>query len=154
MIGALRRLSELTPAEYWLMVRIGVVASLLPVVVRLCSVPNVLRLCALRAPRPPADDGIVVACVDRVLARHPGLQRSPCLRRTLLLYRFLGASATDLEVCLGVRYAEAEPRDRRRRLAGHAWLIRHDRPYLEADRRGVDPFRVIYRYPTREGRTA
>jgi hypothetical protein len=154
MINTLRRLRRLTPADCWLMVRVGVVASILPVVVRLCSVPSLLRLCALRAPRPPAEEALVVTCVDRVLARHPGLRRNPCLRRTLLLYRFLGARATDLEVCLGVRYTDAEPRDRRRRLAGHAWLIRHDAPYLEPDRRGVDPFRVIYRYPTRQGRTA
>jgi len=137
--------------EVLLTVRVWVFVSLLGCLVRLCGVPRLLRLSALRAPRPPEDEALVVACVDRVFARHPGISRSPCLKRSLTLYRFLGAAVSDLQFCLGVRYAEAAPPGRRaRRLAGHAWLLRNGLPYLESDHSHVRRFRVIYRYPTGE----
>jgi hypothetical protein len=146
-----RRLREVGLREWWLMARICVVVSMLPVLIRACSVPGLLRLCALRAPRPPDDEALVVACVNRVLGRHPALPRSPCLKRSLTLYRFLGAAAADLQFCLGVRYAEPPHRERRSlRLSGHAWLLRNGVPYLEADHLGVERFRVIYCHPTRE----
>lgn len=133
------------------MARVGLVVSALSVVIRLCSVPGLLRLCAWRAPDPPADEALVVTCVDRVLGRHPGSGRSPCLKRSLVLYRYLGARATDLQFCLGVRYAGAPaPARGARRLDGHAWLLRNGVPYLEPNQRGVERFRIIYRYPTSE----
>jgi hypothetical protein len=141
--------------ERLLTARIWTFMWTLHVLVKLCGVPRLLRLCALRAPRPPADPRRVVACVDRVLERHRGLSRSPCLKRSLTLYRFLGAEATELEFCLGVRYAD-QPRERpgelqaQRQLQGHAWLLRHGMPYLELDHQHVRRFRVIYRYPVRQ----
>jgi hypothetical protein len=151
MMNRLRRLREIGVRDWWLMARVFVVASILPIMTRLCSVPRLLRLCAAGAPRPPADVARVVTCVDRVLGRHPGLSRSPCLRRSLTLYRFLGATATDLHFCLGVRYTEdPHPARPARRLAGHAWLVRNGVPILEGNHQRVGRFRVIYRYPKSE----
>ena len=141
--------------ERLLTARIWTFVWMLHVLVKLCGVPRLLRLCVLRAPRPPADARRVVACVERVLERHRGLSRSPCLKRSLTLYRFLGAEATELEFCLGVRYAD-RPRPGpgegpgQRQLQGHAWLLRHGMPYLELDHQHVRRFRVIYRYPVRQ----
>lgn len=133
------------------MARVWAFVSLLSVLVRLCSVPRLLRLCALCAPRPPADAARIVACVERVLAtRHSVISRGPCLKRSLTLYRFLGARATDIQFCLGVRYANAPPPRRTRQIQGHAWLLRNGMPYLERDHQHVRRFRVIYRYPARE----
>jgi len=136
--------------EVLLTARVWAFVSLLSVLVRLCSVPRLLRLCALRAPRPPVDAARIVACVERVLARHPVISRSPCLKRSLTLYRFLGARATDIQFCLGVRYANAPHPRRTRQIQGHAWLLRNGMPYLELDHQHVRRFRVIYRYPARE----
>ena len=132
--------------------RIWTFVSVLSVLGRRCSVPRLLRLCALRAPCPPEDDAFVVACVESVLARHPGMPRSPCLKRSLTLYRFLGGPASDLEFCLGVRYAEGQrPGHQPRQLEGHAWLLRDGAPYLELDHPHGRRFRLIYRHPAREG---
>jgi hypothetical protein len=132
------------------MARVCVVVSILAVLVKVCSVPGLLRLCALRAPHPPDDETLVVVCVNRVLGRHPALAGNPCLKRSLTLYRFLGAAATDLQFCLGVRYADApDPGRRSRRLSGHAWLLRNGVPYLEGNHRSLERFRIIYRYPVR-----
>jgi hypothetical protein len=138
--------------EALLTARIWTFVFVLSLLVRRCSVPRLLRLCALRAPRPPEDDTLVVACVDRVLARHPGMPRSPCLKRSLTLYRFLGGPAADLQFCLGVRYPEA-PRPARepQRLQSHAWLLRGGAPYLELGHPHARRFREIYRHPAREG---
>jgi hypothetical protein len=146
-----RRVTLARLRETLLTARVWTFVQLLPLLVRLCGVPRLLGLCALRAPRPPEDPRRVVACVDRVLARHHGLSRSPCLKRSLTLYRFLGAKATELEFCLGVRYAD-RPRagSAERQLQGHAWLLRHGMPYLELDHQHVRRFRVIYRYPARQ----
>lgn len=137
-----------------LIARIWAFISLLSVLVRLCSVPRLLRLCGLGAPRPPADAARILACVERALARHPVNSRSACLNRSLTLYRFLGARATDIQFCLGVRYANARDPRRPGQLQGHAWLLRNGLPYLEVDHYHVRRFRVIYRYPPRERRVA
>jgi hypothetical protein len=72
-----------------------------------------------------------------------------------MLYRFLGATATDLQFCLGVRYADGPHSGPPvRRLAGHAWLTRNGQPYLESDQRGIERFRVMYQYPARTQRVA
>jgi hypothetical protein len=155
MRARLNRVRQFTVHEWWLMARVWLVVSMISVLVRICGVPSLLRLCVLRAPRPPDDEALVVACVDRILRRHPGLSRSPCLKRSLTLYRFLGAAATDLQFCLGVRYAEGPRTERQaRRLSGHAWLLRNGVPYLEPNHLGVERFRLIYRYPARRERLA
>jgi hypothetical protein len=151
MSGRRMTLGTARAREALLRARVWTFLWVLHVLVKRCGVPRLLRLCALRAPRPPADARRVVACVERVLEHHRGLSRSPCLKRSLTLYRFLGAEATELEFCLGVRYADrpgAGPGARP--LQGHAWLLRHGMPYLELDHQHVRRFRVIYRYPARQ----
>jgi hypothetical protein len=144
-----RRLRQVSRREWWLMARIAGVVTVMPVLVRTCSVPRLLQLCGFAAPRPPDDEALLLTCVNRVLRHHPALARNPCLTRSLTLYRFLGASATDLQICLGVRYAEPLLAGRRaRRLAGHAWLVRNGVPYLEGARAAGEEFRVIYCHPT------
>jgi hypothetical protein len=145
-----RRLRQVSLREWWLMARIAGVVTVLPILIRVCSVPRLLQLCGFHAPCPPDDEALVLTCVNRVLRRHPAFARNPCLKRSLTLYRFLGASATNLQICLGVRYAEPPRAGRRaRRLAGHAWLVRNGVPYLEFARPDGEDFRVIYRHPTR-----
>ena len=56
-----RRLRDIGVREWWLMARVGVVVSALAVLIRLCSVPGRLRLCAWRPPPPPDDQARLVA---------------------------------------------------------------------------------------------
>jgi hypothetical protein len=136
--------------------RIWVFVSILPVLLRVCSLPRLLRWCALGAPRPPDDAAPVTACVERVLARHPATSRSFCLKRSLALYRFLGGPTADIQVCIGVRYGEAAGpgTPSQRRLQGHAWLLRNGVPYLERSDPYAERFRETYRHPSRVSHTA
>ena len=138
-------------ADRLLALRVRLFVWILQLSIRRCGVPRLLRLAALRAPRPPADVPRVVGCVDRVLS-HQAASHNACLARSLTLYRFLGGEAAEVQFCLGVRYAK--PAGGSRRIAGHAWLTRHGLPYLEQDHFHVYRFRVIYRYPPRQGRAA
>jgi len=133
--------------ERLLDLRVRLFVWMLLLVIRRASVPRLLRLAALLAPRPPADVPRVVMCVDRVLADAVA-SHNACLARSLTLYRFLGGEASGLQFCLGVRYAQ--PGRGARRIAGHAWLTRYGLPYLEQDHLHVYRFRVIYRYPARQ----
>ena len=137
--------------EVFLIARIWTFVCVLSVLVRRCSVPRLLRLCALGAPRPPEDDALVVDCVESVLARHPAMPRSPCLKRSLTLYRFLGGPAANLQFCLGVRFTEGPDSARERhRFESHAWLLRDGAPYLEVGHPHERRFREVYRHPSRE----
>ena len=134
-----------------LALRVRFFVWILQLLIRRCGVPRLLRVAALGAPRPPADVTRVVGCVDSVLA-HQAASHNACLARSLTLYRFLGGAAADLQFCLGVRYAQ--PARGSRRIAGHAWLTRYGLPYLEQDHFHVYRFRVIFRYPPRQGTAA
>jgi hypothetical protein len=139
-------------AEIFLLARIWTFVSVLPALLAVCSVTRLLRLCDLGAPRPPEDPSVVVACVGSVFARHPGGSRSPCLKRSLTLYRFLGGPASGVQVCFGVRYAAEGPSPGQRwpQLEGHAWLLRGGAPYLEMGDPDFRRFRVIFLHPRRE----
>jgi hypothetical protein len=138
--------------EIFLLARIWTFVSVLPALLAVCSVTRLLRLCDLGAPRPPEDPSVVVACVGSVFARHSGASRSPCLKRSLTLYRFLGGPASGVQVCFGVRYAAEGPLPGQRwpQLEGHAWLLRSGAPYLETGDPDFRRFRVIFLHPRRE----
>lgn len=139
-------------AEIVLMVRIWGFVSILPVLLAICSVPRLLRICDLGAPPPPADPSLVVACAGSVFARHPLAARSPCLKRSLTLYRFLGGPAGGLQICFGVRYAAGGPLPGRHgpQIEGHAWLVKSGTPYLEMGDPDLRRFRVIFLHPSHE----
>jgi len=134
-----------------LFVRIWTFVSILPLLLRLCSLPRLLQLCTAAARAHPTDDDLVVACTDFVLRRRMWNPRGPCLARSLTLYRFLGGEAANLEICFGVKYEDGQPPYRSvRRLLGHAWLVRNGELYLERDTHQTRRFRVVYRHPGRE----
>jgi Transglutaminase-like superfamily len=134
-----------------LFVRIWTFVSILPLLLRLCSLPRLLQLCTAAARAHPADDDLVVACTDSVLRRRTWSPRGPCLARSLTLYRFLGGETANLEICFGVKYEDGQPPyGGVRRLLGRAWLVRDGEVYLERDTHHTGRFRVVYRHPGRE----
>jgi Transglutaminase-like superfamily len=136
------------PAKAVLCVRIWTFVSILPLLLRLCSLPRLLQLCTAGTRGSPADTELVVTCTDLALGRRIWAHGGPCLIRSLTLYRFLGGDAANIEICFGVRYADgASPDGRVARLLGHAWLVRDGQPYLERDGHQTRRFRVVYRHP-------
>jgi hypothetical protein len=138
-----------------LLIRIAAFVSVLPLLLRLLSLPRLLRLCGTGARPRPSDEDVVIACTDFVLRCRVWISRGSCLIRSLTLYRFLGGPAAGLAVHFGVRYAEDTARGRAgARLQGHAWLLRNGEIYLEPDRHAPRSFHVVYRHPATEQRPA
>jgi Transglutaminase-like superfamily len=138
-------------AKAALFARIWTFVSILPLLLRLCSLPRLLQLCTPGRRGSPADIDLVVACTDLAVGRRIWARGGPCLTRSLTLYRFLGGDAAHVEICFGVRYEDgAAPAGRAPRLLGHAWLVRDGQPYLEREGHQTRRFRVVYRHPVRE----
>jgi hypothetical protein len=84
-----------------------------------------------RSPRRGSDEAAAtaaVAAVEATLARRLPLLPTGCFARGLSLYYFLRRAGIDVGLTFGLATAGDET-------AGHCWLVREGRPYLEK----VDP---------------
>jgi hypothetical protein len=101
-----RQWSVLLAASYWLVV--------VDVGLRLFGLPRVQRLLLPRkGDALSLQAGEIVHLVDMAVRRLP--YRGPCLRRSLVLQRFLRQTGMETELRFGVMKSEG-------RLAAHAWL--------------------------------
>lgn len=66
----------------------------------------------------------------------PGL----CLKKSLILYRFLRENGIDVKINIGFKSMSKKVR-------GHAWLTLHGRPYL-TPQRVVEKFNPCFIYPS------
>ncbi len=134
--------------ELWLLIRIGTLATLLPLLTRRLSLLDLMRW--LTPKRPSGDAGRIpqeriVGLVELVLRRDFWIYRPNCLKRALLLYRFLHQSGQAVQLCIGVR--ATGPSDTGATMDGHAWLQRQGVPYLEPLAEEVPSYRVTFAYP-------
>jgi hypothetical protein len=78
-------------------------------------------------------------------------RRSPlglCLRRSLLRYRYLYELNVPVTVLFGAKFAPGE-KTNVKKIMGHAWLVRGERPYHEDDK-NWQGYTVMLRWPERE----
>lgn len=128
------------PAEAVLILRLGCVAALVPLLMRL-PLPWVSRLLSAGRPRAalrrrPIDAGRLLRCFDAAMVVARPVVRPGCLTRAVTLYWFLSRSGLPVELRFGIA-TDGEA-------VGHAWLALDDTPFLEA----TDPtarFTVTYR---------
>ena len=104
-------------------------SMLVPFIVRFFSFDRALKMvepgrrwrgCGLPTPEE------VAAFVDRTLGYRLLMRRQLCLRRSLVLYRFLKKLGLNVQINFGV-----VPPGRSRRLKAHSWLSLNGKPYLE-----------------------
>jgi hypothetical protein len=134
---------ELGLGALWLLARMATLVLALPWLLKLLSLPALLRLLdpgvrALPAPDPAALDHRV-RLARRLLSRQRGPFRQSCLRRSLVLFRHLRSSGFPVAILFGI----SQPSDA---LDGHAWLELDGSPIAESDGPQLR-YRVIYRYP-------
>jgi hypothetical protein len=120
-----------SPADGWLMIRMGVFIAWLPAKMRRSNVVHVFRELAT-APRPRAQT--IELSYDRIARLRaaclsmPRLwRRDTCYIRALTLLRFLDPGGHHVRVHFGVEQSQS----RTDRLRGHAWVSVDGRP-LEA----------------------
>lgn len=94
-------------------------------------------------PLPPEPQTRQLADLAALLDR-----RSPlglCLRRSLLRYRYLHELGVPVTVLFGAKFAAGETPEQRK-ITGHAWLVRGERPYHEDDE-NWQGYTVMLRWP-------
>jgi hypothetical protein len=139
-----RALRELRgPRELAALVRVGVFAAAVPLLMRL-PLPRASVLLT-RSPRRRSPQQGEVERLERLIGlaprvAHP-LVRGGCLTRGVTLFWFLRRAGLDVELRFGLDPGGAEPTD------GHCWLTLDDEPFLE--KRDPRPrFTELYRLPT------
>lgn len=125
--------------------RATLAALLLPPLLPVVSLATLTRWIDRRRaparPDPRADEALLSAWVDRLLARLPGPWKRTCLTRAFVLYYLLRRAGNPAELRIGVR------RGAGRELAAHAWLVRQGQPVLEEGADHVGLYQVLTGFP-------
>ena len=140
-----------------LFIRTFLLITLLPAMVRLFSLPMLMKMLTPRDLRVCKDQDSesrdkIVKFADYLLNRNFWIFRSTCLKRALVLYYFLRRSGMDVQVCFGVR-SNAKSSDRKRQnvLEGHAWLLYSGNIFLERDAKATKTYTMTYSFPDMMG---
>jgi Transglutaminase-like superfamily len=138
------------PQDLGLLLQILALIAVLPALLRLLSMPRILRLLTpaprLRVGMDGAFARKAAYYTDALLRRRVWLLQPNCLRRSLVLYHLLRRSGLAVQVCLGVRSAPAGS-GLQGGLEGHAWLVYEGKPFLEHHAGLVERYTVSYRFP-------
>jgi hypothetical protein len=136
ILNKLNRISS--PGDLWLLLRIAALGSLLPLLLRWMSLPRLLKLLEppmhKAAPTPEEIDKIVYV-TKGVLKRNILAGQSTCLKRSLLIFHFLGMPRERAEVHLGI--------NKETDLKGHSWLTIDGKAYPPEN---VSKFTTIFSY--------
>lgn len=134
------RLNQIkNPRDLWLLVRIAALSAILPVLLRGMKLPRLLKMLASRNTTTVVDTAQIdktVRFTSFVLSRRRLGNKSWCLKRSLLLYHFLGQAGLPVEINFGIQKTNDS-------LEGHAWLTRGGEVYLDSEERTSD-YEVIY----------
>ena len=140
--------------EIWLFSRIFLLATVLPVMLRLISLPKLMNVLTPQGPKPHTDmdrerlKDKIVKFTDYVLGHDFWIYRRTCLKRSLVLYHFLRRFDINVHVCFGVRYNENVPdKEEGKKLEGHAWLLYKGNIFLEKKVDITRTYRVTYSFP-------
>jgi len=139
--------------EIWLFIRIFLLVTVLPAMLRLFSLPMLMEMLTPRDLRVCKDQDSesrdkIVKFADYLLNRNFWIFRSTCLKRSLILYHFLRKLGINLHVCFGVKYNGKLPdRKTQKKLEGHAWLFYNGNIFLERNAEVTKTYKLTYCFP-------
>jgi hypothetical protein len=140
--------------EVWLFMQIFFLITLLPFLIKLFTVPRLMRTltpCAAKSNNRRHDQELrdkIVKYTDYILSRNFWVYRSTCLKRSLILYHFLRKTGIDLQICFGVRYKkDSAEAMRKRKIEGHAWLLHSGDIFLETNSEMTKTYTMTYCFP-------
>ena len=117
-------------------------ASLLPILLRLFSLPSIMRYLT---PAKTEDNEVpwkidlIVKAVNKILGAGFFIYHPTCLKKSLILYHFLKKAGMNVVIHFGVRKRDGA-------LDGHSWITKKGkRIYDNLDT--VDDFSITYSYP-------
>ncbi|MGQ3685925.1 MAG: lasso peptide biosynthesis B2 protein [Candidatus Loosdrechtia sp.] len=140
--------------EIWLFTQIFFSIIVLPIMLRLFTIPRLMRMLTPRNMKvyqdlePKKLKTKAVKFTDYILSRNFLMSKNTCLKRSIVLYHFLRKLGIDVHICFGVRYNERlSDRETKKRLEGHAWLLYHGNIFLERNVEITKIYTLTYCFP-------
>ena len=140
--------------DVWFFTQIFFLVTLLPVMLKLFSLPRLMKMFTPRDLKVYESFDIeelkckVIKFTDYVLSRKYVKGKNICLRRSLVLYYFLRKLGNNVTICFGVRYNEMQPlSSTQKKLEGHAWLLYHGEIFLERNAEATKTYKMTYSFP-------
>jgi len=127
-----------SPSGMWLFIRIGIWIALVSILLRLVSLPGLMRMLSPKkssGKKWPREK--LVNFSSFWLGREAAFFQRSCLKRSLVLYRYLNMQSERAQFLIGVRKEEGE-------LRGHSWIVIEGEPLFKND---DTDYRLIYSYP-------
>ena len=140
MLGKLKKFQTLvqSPSELWVFAKIGVWILIVTLLLRLVSIP---RMMALLSPHPNSRKGLprtkLVNFCSFWLGRETAFLQRSCLKRSLVLFRYLNMQGEAARFFIGVRKEDGE-------LKGHSWIMLDGKPLFPEDDLN---YKLIFSYP-------
>jgi len=139
--------------DIWLFICIFFWASLLPFIIKFLPLPKAMQMFTpLKTHRNIKNENSaqekIVRYTDYILNLNAWIWRTTCLKRSLLLYRFLNKFGIKVQVCFGVRFNNnLISKDKAFNLKGHAWLLLNGEIFLERNIEMAKGYRTTYCFP-------
>lgn len=137
--------------EVWLFTRIFLLATVLPVMLKFIPLPRLMNMLTIRDSRvfkglsPAGSKDKIVKFTEYILSCNFWIYQNTCLKRSLILYRFLNQIGMKVQICFGVKYSNGRDGN----LEGHAWLVFKEKIFLEKDMEMAKGYKTTYCYPER-----
>ncbi len=143
--------------EIWLFTQIFILVTLLPVMLKLLSIPKLLRILTPQDVKvykdmdPAKSKDRIVKFTDYILSRNFWIYKNTCLKRSLVIYHFLRKLGINVHLCFGVRYNGKLPdREAEKKLEGHAWLLYNRDVFLERNTDVMKTYKMTYCFPEKK----
>ena len=141
--------------DVWLFSCIFFWATILPVIIKFLSLPRIMR--TITPSKTNRCDGTVkkstkekvIKYTEYILNLDFWIWRPTCLKRSLILYRFLNKIGVDVQICFGVKYNKSMiSKARNRNIDGHAWLLLNGEIFLEKNIEMTRGYKLTYCFPS------
>ena len=140
--------------EVLLFIRIFLLITVLPLLIRFLTLPQLMNVLTWRIPtfsenRKDEDYKYrIVRFADYILTRNFWIYKSTCLKRSLVIFHFLCRVIPDIHICFGVRLRkDVAAQEKQKGLEGHAWLMNNGGIFLERNPDIGKMYTVTYCFP-------
>jgi hypothetical protein len=140
--------------EVLLFVRIFLLATILPLLIKHLTIPRLLKLLTPQNSNSGRISGPdeIIDKIEKytlyILSRDFWIYRNICLKRSLVLYHFLREYGIHVTLCFGVRYNNEGPHGAEgKKMEGHAWLLHNGDIFLEKNAEETKKYKMTYCYP-------
>lgn len=142
--------------DVFLFIRIFFFITILPVLIKVLTIPQLMQTLTPRTKRFNKKRGIhdrenrIVTYTDYILSRNFWIYKSTCLKRSLTLYHFFRRLGIDAQICFGVRRKKDLPDlTRNQDIEGHAWLLNNGEFFREMNTETAQTYKMTYCFPER-----